>query len=157
MRLCSTFSHNRGQVHCTCHIGMIPLSVHSFMEPEIKGLWVQLTWRTTFSVCTSLHHALSSLCPIASLSSVRAHNILAECPCPPYLWSFLCTPVYLCPQGLSPCRCKMLMRFPSLQVPQENVAGLGLIQCREESAHASTRSLPAQDMGPDARNVRWHP
>ena len=157
MRLSSTFSHNLGQVHSTSHVGMIPLPVHPFMEPENKGLWAQLTWRTAFSVCTSLHHALSSLCPIASLSSVKAHNILAEALCPPYLWSFLCEPVYLCPQALSLCSRKRSMRCPSLQEPEDTVAGPGLIHCREEGAHASIGSLPIQGMGPEARKVRWHP
>ena len=133
---------------------MIPLPVHSFRESENKGPRAQLTWRTAFSVCTSLYHALSSLCPVARLSSVRAHNILAKAPCPPYLWSFLCGPVYLCPQAVSPCSRKRPRRCPSLQEPKETVAGLGLTQCHEEGSHASTGSLPVQDMGHEARKVK---
>lgn len=44
LRLCSTFSHNLGQLHSTSHVRMIPLPVHSFREPENKGLWALMTW-----------------------------------------------------------------------------------------------------------------
>ena len=135
---------------------MIPLPVHSFRESENKGPRAQLTWRTAFSVCTSLYHALSSLCPVASLSSIRVHNIQAEAPCPPYLWGFLCELAYLCPQVLSPYSRKRQTRCTSLQDPKETTASLGLTQYHEEGAHASTVSLPVQGMGPEARKVRWH-
>ena len=42
--------------------------------------------------------------------------------------------VYLWPQALSPCSRKRPTRCPSLQEHKENVAGLGLTQCREEGA-----------------------
>ena len=144
LRLSSIFSHNLGQVHSTSYVGKIPLPVHSIKETENKVLWAQLTWRTTFSVCTTLHHALSSLYPAANLSSVRTHSILVEAPFPPYLWSFLCEPVYLCPQALSPCSRKRPKRCPSLQEHKETVACLGVKQYYEEGSHASTGSVTVQ-------------
>ena len=157
LQLYSTFSHELGQVYSTSHVDMIPLPVHSFREPENKGLWPQQTWRTACLVCTSLHNAFPCLCPVASLSSIRVHNIQAEAPCPPYLWGFLCELAYLCPQVLSPYSRKRQTRCTSLQDPKETTASLGLTQYHEEGAHASTASLPVQGVGPEAIKVRWNP